>query len=41
MTAEEFVAKLDGENQALLRGLAPDATLKAEIQGALHVPNLL
>ena len=41
MTAEEFVAKLDGENQALLRGLAPDATLKAEIQGALNVPNLL
>ena len=41
MTAEEFVANLDGENQALLRGLAPDSTLKAEIQGALNVPNLL
>jgi rubrerythrin len=41
MTAEEFVAKLDGDNQLLLRGLAPDATLKPEIQGALNVPNLL
>ena len=41
MTAEEFVAKLDAENQTLLRGLAPDATLKPEIQGALNVPNLL
>jgi 1,2-phenylacetyl-CoA epoxidase catalytic subunit len=41
VTAEEFVAKLDGENQSLLRGLAPDATLKPEIQGALNVPNLL
>jgi len=41
VTAEDFVAKLDAENQALLRGLAPDATLKPEIQGALNVPNLL
>ena len=41
MTAEEFVAKLDAENQVLLRGLEPDATLKPEIQGALNVPNLL
>jgi hypothetical protein len=41
VTAEEFVAKLDGENQALLRGLDPDATLKPEIHGALNVPNLL
>ncbi len=41
MTAEEFVAKLDADNQVLLRGLDPDATLKPEIQGALNVPNLL
>lgn len=41
MTAEEFVARLDAENQAALRGLEPDATLTAEVQGALNVPNLL
>lgn len=41
MTATEFVEKLDAENQAALRGLAPDATLKAEVHGALNVPNLL
>ena len=41
MTPAEFVARLDGENQAALAGLAPDATLKAEVQGALNVPNLL
>ena len=41
MTAAEFVARLDAENQAALRGLEPDATLKAEVQGALNVPNLL
>jgi uncharacterized ferritin-like protein (DUF455 family) len=41
VTAEEFVAKLDADNQVLLRGLDPDATLKPEIQGALNVPNLL
>ena len=41
MTAEEFVAKLDADNQVLLRGLDPDATLKPEIQGPLNVPNLL
>jgi hypothetical protein len=41
VTADEFVAKLDAENQTLLRGLDPDATLKPEIQGALNVPNLL
>ncbi len=41
MTAEEFVAGLDAENQALLRGLEPDATLKPEVEGALNVPNLL
>ena len=41
MTAAEFVAQLDAENQAALRGLEPDATLKPEIEGALNVPNLL
>jgi 1,2-phenylacetyl-CoA epoxidase catalytic subunit len=41
VTAEEFVAGLDAENQALLRGLEPDATLKPEVEGALNVPNLL
>src|SRR5688572_15276500 len=41
MTAEEFVRKLDADNQALLANLAPDATLKPEIEGALNVPNLL
>jgi hypothetical protein len=41
VTAAEFVAALDGENQAALRGLAPDQTLTAEVTGALNVPNLL
>ena len=41
MTAEEFVAGLDAENQTLLRALEPDATLKPEIDGPLNVPNLL
>ena len=41
MTAEEFVAALDAENQMLLRALEPDATLKPEIDGPLNVPNLL
>jgi rubrerythrin len=41
MTAEEFVRKLDADNQALLANLAPDDTLKPEVQGALNVPNLL
>ncbi len=41
MTAEEFVAGLDTENQTLLRALEPDATLKPEIDGPLNVPNLL
>jgi len=41
MTPAEFVAQLDAENQAALRGLEPDATLKPEIEGALNVPNLL
>ena len=41
MTAEEFVAKLDAENRTLLDRLAPDDTLKPEVEGDLTVPNLL
>ena len=41
MTAEEFVVRLDAENQAALRNLEPDATLTPEVQGPLNVPNLL
>jgi 1,2-phenylacetyl-CoA epoxidase catalytic subunit len=41
VTAEEFVAALDAENQTLLRALEPDATLTPEIDGPLNVPNLL
>jgi hypothetical protein len=41
MTAEEFVARLDADNRALLDRLAPDATLAPEVQGNLTVPNLL
>ena len=41
MTAEEFVARLDADNQRLLLGLAPDATLTPEVEGPLNVPNLL
>ena len=41
MTAEEFVRALAAENDALLARLAPDDTLKPEVQGALNVPNLL
>jgi hypothetical protein len=41
MTVAEFVERLDAENQARLAGLAPDATLKPEVKGALNVPNLL
>jgi uncharacterized ferritin-like protein (DUF455 family) len=41
MTAEEFVARLDAENQTQLRRLAPDATLKPEVEGSLTVVNLL
>ena len=41
MTAADFVEQLEAENQALLRGLAPDATLVPEVQGPLNVPNLL
>lgn len=41
MTAAEFVAQLDESNQAVLRRLEPEATLKPEVSGALNVPNLL
>jgi uncharacterized ferritin-like protein (DUF455 family) len=41
MTAEEFVRALGADNDALLVRLAPDATLKPEVAGALNVPNLL
>jgi DNA-binding ferritin-like protein len=41
VTAEEFVKTLGAENEALLARLAPDATLKPEVEGALNVPNLL
>ena len=41
MTAEQFVRALGDENDALLARLAPDATLKPEVDGALNVPNLL
>jgi uncharacterized ferritin-like protein (DUF455 family) len=41
VTADEFVARLDAENQARLRRLAPDATLKPEVEGTLTVVNLL
>ncbi|MGH7368539.1 MAG: ferritin-like domain-containing protein [Candidatus Rokuibacteriota bacterium] len=41
MTAAEFVAQLDETNQAVLHRLAPEATLKPEVSGALNVTNLL
>ena len=41
MTAEEFVDRLDAQNQRLLSRLAPDDTLKPEVDGALNVLNLL
>jgi len=41
MTAEEFVARLDTENQRLLSRLAPDDTLRPEVEGQLNVLNLL
>jgi bacterioferritin (cytochrome b1) len=41
VTAAEFVAELDASNQAVLRRLEPDATLKPEVSGALNVTNLL
>jgi uncharacterized ferritin-like protein (DUF455 family) len=41
VTAAEFVAQLDETNQAVLRRLEPEATLKPEVSGALNVVNLL
>lgn len=41
MTAEEFVKRLDDENHTLLGRLAPDDTLKPEVEGDLTVLNLL
>ena len=41
MTAEEFVRQLDADNQRLLGRLAPDDTLKPEVEGDLNVLNLL
>ena len=41
MTAAEFVAQLDEANQAVLRRLEPEATLKPEVTGTLTVTNLL
>jgi hypothetical protein len=41
MTAEEFVRELDARNQAVLRRLEPEATLKPEVSGNLTVLNLL
>jgi uncharacterized ferritin-like protein (DUF455 family) len=41
MTAAEFVAGLDAENQRLLRQLAPEETLRPEVEGDLNVLNLL
>jgi DNA-binding ferritin-like protein len=41
VTAREFVAQLDETNQAVLRRLEPEATLKPEVSGALNVTNLL
>jgi uncharacterized ferritin-like protein (DUF455 family) len=41
VTAEEFVRDLDARNQAILKRLTPDATLKPEVEGDLTVLNLL
>ena len=41
MRAEDFVAQLDVEHGALLARLAPDDTLKPEVEGELTVVNLL
>lgn len=41
MTAEEFVASLDAEHRGLLDRLAPDDTLRPEVEGDLNVVNLL
>lgn len=41
MDAETFVNELDADNQELLRRLAPEETLKPEVEGDLNVVNLL
>jgi uncharacterized ferritin-like protein (DUF455 family) len=41
MTAEDFVKDLEQRNQEILRRLAPDSTLKPEVEGDLNVVNLL
>ena len=41
MTADEFVKELDERNQAVLKRLEPEATLKPEVTGDLNVLNLL
>jgi len=41
VTAAEFVAALAEENQALLRRLEPEATLRPEVEGDLSVINML
>ena len=41
MSADEFVAQLDAENQTLLQRLQPDDTLVPEVEGDLTVLNLL
>jgi bacterioferritin (cytochrome b1) len=41
MNAEAFVKELEQRNEELLRRLAPEATLKQEVEGDLNVVNLL
>jgi len=41
MDAEAFIRDLDAKNQELLRRLAPESTLKPEVEGDLTVVNLL
>jgi uncharacterized ferritin-like protein (DUF455 family) len=41
VTSEEFVRELEEGNQAILKRLAPDDTLKPEVEGDLTVLNLL
>jgi len=41
MTADAFVAELDAANQKVLARLAPDATLRPEVEGPMNVVNLL
>src|SRR5262249_36966936 len=41
MSPDEFVKELDARNEAILRRLQPDATLRPEVSGDLNVVNLL